>query len=41
MIIEVTEAARIMVETAARESDALNLPLRIAVVRTQATILQD
>lgn len=34
MIIEVTEAARIMVETAARESDALDLPLRVAVVRT-------
>ena len=34
MIIEVTEAARIMVETAAREADAMGLPLRIAAVRT-------
>ena len=34
MVIEVTEAARIMVETAAKESNAVGLPLRIAAVRT-------
>ena len=34
MIIEATEAARIMLETAAKESDAKGLPLRIAAVRT-------
>ena len=34
MIIEATEAARIMLETAAKESDARELPLRIAAVRT-------
>ena len=35
MVIEVTEAARIMVETAAKNSEAVGLPLRIAAVRTQ------
>lgn len=35
MVIEVTDAARIMVETAARESNAVGLPLRIAAVRTK------
>ena len=34
MVIEVTKAARIMVETAAKESNATGLPLRIAAVRT-------
>ena len=34
MVIEVTEAARIMIETAAKESSAIGLPLRIAAVRT-------
>jgi len=35
MVIEVTDAARIMVEMAAKESDAKGLPLRIAAVRTK------
>ena len=35
MVIEVTDAARIMVEMAAKESDAKDLPLRIAAVRTK------
>lgn len=34
MVIEVTESARIMIETAAKESAAIGLPLRIAAVRT-------
>ena len=34
MVIEVTDAARIMVETAAKNSEAMGLPLRIAAVRT-------
>ena len=34
MIIEVTDAARIMLEAAAKESDARDLPLRIAAIRT-------
>ena len=34
MIIEVTDAARIMLETAAKESDAMGIPLRIAAART-------
>jgi iron-sulfur cluster assembly protein len=34
MVIEVTESARIMIETAAKESSAIGLPLRIAAVRT-------
>ena len=33
MVIEATDAARIMLETAAKESDAIGLPLRIAAVR--------
>lgn len=34
MVIEVSNSARIMVETAAKESNAVGLPLRIAAVRT-------
>jgi iron-sulfur cluster assembly protein len=34
MVIEVSDAARIMVETAAKEASAIGLPLRIAAVRT-------
>jgi iron-sulfur cluster assembly protein len=34
MIINVTDAARIMVEAAARESNSVGLPLRIATIRT-------
>ena len=34
MVIQVTDAARIMVETAAKETEASGLPLRIAAVRT-------
>lgn len=34
MVIEVTDAAKIMIETAAKESGAEGLPLRIAAVRT-------
>ena len=34
MIIEATDAARIMLETAAKESNAKGIPLRIAAVRT-------
>ena len=34
MVIQVTDAARIMVEMAAKETEAAALPLRIAVVRT-------
>lgn len=33
MVIEATDAARIMLERAAKESDAIGLPLRIAAVR--------
>jgi iron-sulfur cluster assembly protein len=33
MVIEATDAARIMLERAAKESDAIGLPLRVAAVR--------
>lgn len=33
MVIEATDAARIMLETSAKESDAIGVPLRIAAVR--------
>ena len=33
MVIEATDAARIMLERAAKESDAIGVPLRVAAVR--------